>query len=228
MKLLVCCIVFFPFLAFAQESSKSTLEEQEAKQEIRLQEKFFLTEIALNSTNLVRAVLNTGGQQGMPYMFNVKMLINPLNTGIKMGMGGNRFTRTVDEGFAQDKEDQKSLDVRLGLEWQFRWTKKLLMSFGVDGFYFSEYNSVSVFNGFEEQRVTDRLRGFGGGPVIGFQYFISERLSIYTETAVYYSEGEGNHDELFSLTPEFNQFDKVKTIELDFVWPTSIFLAMRF
>src|SRR5690606_17559665 len=81
------------------------------------------------------------------------------------------------------------LDARLGYERSITLSKRWGAFYGLDAvFGMDNYESESSFdNGGmpTSQKESESVLEYGGGPVLGIRFRISDRISIFTETFVY-------------------------------------------
>lgn len=116
---------------------------------------------------------------------------------------------------------------RIGFERQTVLNKRWKVYYGID--FIGE--DIYDFNEFQNsvETVTSEIKsvGFGAGPILGFQYYFTDRLSLFTETGLYRISTTGKSVETFSVNWRRNSSVNQTTNELRFVMPTSIFVAVR-
>ena len=220
MKKPILLLIFLSILMLSFSSLHAQVEETLPK------EKF--SEFGINATGFVNEFisLNSNDSDIGDYMITYKYHVGKL--AFRTGLGG-RFSQIDDEtegGGNRTTKDNK-FDMRVGLEMKKRITKRWGFYAGLDlmgGFESSKSTSFT----FEEVKVTRASTNFGGGPLVGVQFFINSHISLATEGSLYFNSSKITEKEEFSSNPQFNNEDTVTNNDLLFGLPTSLFFIIRF
>ena len=178
-SLLICAT----FTVFAQDSEKR-LEHQ----------------IGLNATNFIQSLFSFNGttlsntpydvQYKGFYRFNqegeVKHLVG-IRAGYGMTKSGNTLERPLSNFYSE--QNSSSMDIRFGLEYQFRINERWTAFGGLDYTYhksgFQIKSTTMSGNQIISTETKEDREGSGFGPVIGFQFNINRYLSLGTELSLY-------------------------------------------
>lgn len=187
-------------------------------------------ELGLNVTSLLTDLLgnNNRGNEGR-YLLSYKKLT-----------GTSAFRLGAALNFKFDKESSRfnntlvnqNFQVRLGKEWRHDITSKFQYYFGVDGVagFVSEESAAVTTNSSITQK--DRLMTFGGGPVLGFQFALYDRLLIGTEGSLYATFNSRKisfNTQFFGGVPPQPIPDRRNTgAAIQTNLPTSLFLILKF
>ena len=179
-------------------------------------------ELGVNASGITNLLLGGDGevQEQTPYLFAYKAIGEEGRT-FRAAIGGRFESSKATDTDRRDADN--AIHMRVGYERQWRLSPKFVTSLGIDmlGGY-SVLISESTFATTE-----NKTWNIGSGPVWGIQWMISEHLSLYTETALYYrhrvSTDEVRFDNSTNPNPETLTEDKIKVI-----LPASLYLAVRF
>lgn len=206
--LILIVLIGFCLMAYSQDTKESSLKPT--------------TELGVNASGVTNLLLGGDGEaQGqVPYIFTFKV-IGQQGHAFRSAIGGRLdYSKNSD---TERRDYDNSIDIRMGYEKQWRLSPKFVTSVGIDALY----GSSLVVSESSFARTENRARNFGGGPVWGIQWMISEHLSLYTETALYYenvsSTDEVTFDGGVNADPETTIENKFKAI-----LPASLYLAVRF
>lgn len=191
-----------------------------------LQEKY--SEVGINATSFINEFvsLNSNDAAVGDYMISYKYHFG--GKAFRLGLGGN-FSQ-IDEdtdGNGTRTTNNNSFDLRLGYEWNKKITKRWAFYTGMDVIVGNSYTS-SVADNFERVVTSNRTTTFGGGPVLGIQFFINSHISLMTEGNMYYRHSIINDKQTFSLNPEFDEDETNTRNNLGFGLPTALFFIIRF
>ena len=204
--------------------------------------KIVTQEIGFNTVSLVKQLISNNPSSTLPQLpydlfYNVyyEDLI-----GLRLGAGIiNQYIETSVTGqIVPRTTDNKSLNLRIGLSYNFLKTKRL--AFNVFGDFLIEKGSsetafTSTITSFpnpvitQTTKITEKLNGSGGQIGVGVKYNILKNLSIYAEVPfVFLTEKSSssvfvNRSGLVSLTD-----DSSKTTTSRIILPTTIYLVLRF
>ncbi len=209
------------FLCFL--SGFSLMAQEEAKPKAAVHH-----EIGVNATTFITTLLNFGNGPviGAPYQLTYKLYGDTrwaLRTGF--GIQYSRGEQTI-SGITSDIF-QSNIAGRLGFERQFPVGKRWQLNAGMD-FKYDYYLNETTNNFNSTVTIKDKIEAFGLGPVLGFQFNITDRVFVSTETGI---------DVLFqkqTFTEEFNQFSEfsdeiiTNTTIVDGTLPVSVFFSFKF
>ncbi len=142
--------------------------------------------LGVNITNTLAGFFNSGGQDlpKDPFLFSLKIMKN--NKLWRFGANfkvDNSEQRDINGGFRIVKENE--FLARLGREWRQPVSKSFSLFYGMDavGSVFNETNSFEIFGG--DLGAKEYRYGGGGGPFLGINFQLSDRVSFSTETYAY-------------------------------------------
>lgn len=208
--------VYLPFPAICQE------EENSIK---------YTNQIAVNATFFFKQFLNFSSSNSIavsPYVITYK-LISPKNHAFRMGIGGNFSNKkeNFNNGTPPRITNTESVDFSAGYEYRLPLTKKWLCLFGVDAVTHLE-NAKTVAEDVTEKITTVTTNNnYGAGPVMGIQFNISKRISLFTETALFVRASSAKIETTFMNSPQFNSKQTTSETTINFVVPASLFLAIN-
>ena len=120
-----------------------------------------------------------------------------------------------------------SLFYRAGFEYQHEVGRRWKMNVGVD-YIGSTTRFVNSFsNGFEVVTSENASITHGVGPTLSFQYYISPRISLFTRSGIFYSITNGIAQTTFSVNSQNNTKTTTTSNEMEFTFPSSIFVAIQ-
>jgi hypothetical protein len=215
----------------------------------------FKHEIGINATQLIKQVvgLSNTTPATLPYTLTYKYISG--KKAFRFGIGASvardkgesqplntpyQFYRPVPTYF-----NQTFADIRIGYEIQIPVEKRFVCYFGFDLVTaFDRENSFSVnvndnlpsFYSYNRTTVDNSMFRIGGGPVAGFQFFISKRISLFTETPLYFTWSKGNLKTESITDSDFGQGQSITTINdinstsatrLNITLPVTLYLAVR-
>ena len=198
------------------------------KQENENKPKTFKHELGLNVTNLLTDLLgNNNRTDAGDYLISYKKVAG--NKAFRMGLTAN-FSLKKENIFNRNNTlTNQNFQLRLGKEWRYNISSKLQYYFGVDGIigYKSEQSSATVNIGTIIQ--TDKAFSLGGGPVLGFQFALLDRLLLGTEGALYaaFNKNDVNFSGFGINTSQFPAKNS-QGINLQTHLPKFLFLIIKF
>jgi len=207
--LILVMLIGFCLTAYSQDTNESTPKPT--------------YELGVNASGMTNLLLGGDGeaQAQVPYLFTFKA-IGERGYAFRSAIGGRLdYSEATD---TERREYDNGIDIRMGYEKQWRLSPKFITSVGIDAFYgYSLMVSESSFATTE-----NKTWNVGTGPVWGVQWMISEHLSLYTETALYYEHLSSTDEVTFddgggNSNPETTVEKKFKAI-----LPASLYLAVRF
>lgn len=193
--------------------------------------KFRRHEIGFNSTLLVKQFVNLGANNipFSPYQVTYKYLTKKnFNLRLGAGLSSSKVTTTTTTTTGQNPPDPRvtknyTMNYRLGFEFQNMLTPRWKCYYGADVTYdYQDVNtSSSSFN------LRDKSNGFGAGPVLGIQYYFSDRISVFTELGFLYKNISSKTDITSPQNPSQNQSTKSTELSGNFFVPTTLFVAIK-
>jgi hypothetical protein len=222
-------------------------------------------EIGINATLLLKQIFNLSNNTfpTLPYDLTYKLIRNNNKWAIRAGAGITMNNSTVTSTTTSSNQSQvagpdpivptssnsTNLFYRAGWERRFVFDKKIVVFAGVDlvGQYgTTNSQSSNVFNdlpnNYSYTKTTDKtsLMAYGGGPVAGIQFFISKRLSLFTEIPIYFlysnqkeitDNYQNRSDASFANTytsSNNTQTQITKGSKLSITLPVTLYLAIKF
>lgn len=221
-------LLFLSFNAIAQEVRESPVEEVAQKVKEKTPVQF---EMGLNAPLVFGQLLSSNAltTNPNPYLLTGKLFFGKL--GLRAGVGGHINNTIEREGDFADSEaiEDLGIETRFGIEWRSALGNRWKGTFGLDGIFFSNKNITILDSGFDEVRTGTVNTGWGVGPVLGLQFFITDRLSILSEGAFYYTQAEAQTSRLFKNFPEFDdELGSINTTSLRINLPTTFFIVFKF
>ena len=93
----------------------------------------------------------------------------------------------------------------------------------------NETNDAGGDVGFDVVTFEDKSVAIGGGPVLGLAFNINDKISLYTEGAAYFTNGNSSNSEDFKKFPEFNnKSDDITETSFNVHIPTTLYLVFTF
>ena len=220
MKKPILLLIFFSILVFSPQSLLAQDEEMVTK------EKF--SEFGINATGFINEFisLNSNDSDLGDYMITYKYHVG--KTAWRFGLGG-KFSQINDdtEGGGNRETKDNALDFRVGFEVKKKISKRWSFYTGLDAIIGMEQSKSSTFN-FEEVKITNNSTTYGGGPVVGIQFFINSHISLATEGSLYFQSTQLKEKEEFSINTEFNTDESSTINDLNFGLPTALFFIIKF
>jgi hypothetical protein len=216
----------------------------------------FKHEIGINATQLIKQIigLSNTAPTTLPYTVTYKFI-----------SGKKAFRFGIGASVARDKGQSKPLntpyqfyrplptyfnktlgDIRIGYETQIPIEKRFICYFGFDlvtaldrenSFSVNVNDNLPSFYSYNRTTVDKSMFRMGGGPVAGFQFFISKRISLFTETPLYFTWSKGNLKTESITDSDFGQGQSITTINdisstsalnFNITLPVTLYLAVRF
>lgn len=154
------------------------------------QKKVYKNDIGINVTSLLSEVIGLGNNTTVP------------NFNLTYRRSGNNKAFRVSAHAGLDKSDdfnsntgttifleEKDLRLRLGFEKQMPLSQKFTLIYGLDVLGIYETSLSKSSTGFENDIKTISA---GAGPVIRFEFKLSDRISLMTESTLYFIRGNEN------------------------------------
>lgn len=158
-------------------------------------------EIGVNATYFMKQVfsLSSNTLPTQPYQLTYKLIAGKKIAG-RLGIGADMSSQntTVSGSTTPRQTNNSNVFGRIGVEYRKQVSRHFLAYAGID-FVTQLINSKTTTStdpgsgggsGFSQTVVTtDKNNGFGGGPVLGIQYYINKRMSLYTEMPITFLTG---------------------------------------
>jgi len=191
-------------------------------------------ELGINATSFIKEFfsLNSADVDEGPYMITYKK--HKGNNAFRLGLGGqfSQLNEDIDGGGKLTTKDN-FVALRVGYEWTKSVAKRWNIYYGLDvitDFSQSASQTTSFLSQgqIEDTELKTQSISFGGGPVLGIQFFISKNISLVTEGSLYYKYTSVNEKQIFQIQSQFNKDDKSSNQNFDFGLPTALFFVIRF
>ncbi|MEM7655880.1 MAG: hypothetical protein AAF399_07110 [Bacteroidota bacterium] len=216
LALLFLCIVVWPSLTRGQSSSPSSKVQHR---------------LGLNATHLLSQFLSGSDSvlHASPYLLTYKLSRG--NWGLRVGLGGEMRSEILQEaGFADSETSEElGIDGRIGLEYHPRLARRWIGTIGLDGLLFAHADRQISDTGFDKITLSTYSTGWGVGPVMGMEFQLNDRLALYSEGALYYTQASIENNRIFTNFPELNDLKNVGTFrQIRWTLPATIYLIVRF
>lgn len=191
-------------------------------------------ELSFNTTNVISNIFSLSDQADLTDPHSVafrflkdgaegdKTKIIRLKAGLQVL---NSLSSNSGIGFQSRTLSDWLVNCRLGFERQKFLSEKFEVYYGweIGGSY--RFSESEVVIDFVPLVNTNNSYGLGTGPYIGFQFHFNERISIYTESNLYF--------EYVQSEQEFDNFGAVETssdkaVKLNHFLPNSLYFAISF
>lgn len=192
----------------------------------------YKNEIGINVTNILGNLLSLNPNTAKsPYGITYRRHFG--NSSFRSAYNVN-VTNTSDEDFSNGNFINRTLnifsaDARFGLEKHMLLSKKFLFSYGFDVLfgYEKENSEINEFNiGSSTFISNQQTLGVGLGPVLRFEFKISDRLFLSTESSFY-----GYHErttETLNINGNISDEPNKNTTNLKLELPQSLFFNVSF
>jgi hypothetical protein len=188
-------------------------------------------QVFVNTTFFLKQIINLSNQNIVisPYIVGYKCFFTK-NHGIRLSVGGNfsRKTEFLDTSSVRISRNY-AFDYRVGYEFRYAFGKKWYLQTGVD--FAGRYAFTGAKNNttFDIVTTNTTTNVVGGGPFLGIQFQINNRIALFTETAFYYSYSWNKRKVNSDNFPEQNINRKGDSeMKGEFILPTSLFFVFQF
>lgn len=222
---IVLLTVATSYIAVAQ---KTTQAEKEQKKLDRA-EKGYRNEIGVNTTFFLNEVTDLSDKAigFFPYMVSYKY-VGLSQWGFRMAAGAfYKDQVSTQNGIAVALQNAR-INARTGWEYQVTLSPRWRMNVGMDVIFDYVKKETVSNSGFDIVKLTTTDFGIGGGPVLGISFRPLKRLSISTETALYYRNIQTTEVQTFQSFPDFDVRTNFSRNELRFFIPASVIIAIHF
>ena len=217
-------VILFTYLLFVLAPFAAVCQTEEAPAR-------YTSQIGINTTFFFKQFLNFSSNSTIvvsPYVLTYK-LISPKNHAFRMAVGGNFSTKTetFSSGTPPRKTNTQALDFSAGYEYRQPLSNHWLCFFGVDAVTHLENAKTVAQDATETVTTITNNNSYGAGPMVGIQFNISKRICLFTETSLIFNASTQSFETKFQNSPQFNDKQTTKETTINFVLPTSIFLAIN-
>lgn len=223
MRALSILFICLPLSLFAQKDT--TAKQLPIKQH----------ELALNFTFLVKQVIDFGNTSFpiSPYGLSYKYM-GAKNHGVRTGLGISYSSSSElhdDPDLTDRKFSSMSTNLRVGYEYRVVLGRSWSLFTGFDVICDVASTKSKTESTFQIADLKTNKFAFGGGPVLGIQVHFNKRISLFTESTLFFTTGKEKSTDKFTsvANPDFSSEEVTTTqlSKLNFVLPTSIYLAVR-
>jgi hypothetical protein len=172
----------------------SALNAQESSKDI------YRSTVSVNATMFFANFVNFGNvQMNTPYIIDYRYNFNPKHQ-IRTGLNFVHSTSNSKEFNNPDRvyRENTMIDFRIGYLYNSKVAKKWNLFYGIDLIYSENNNNIqnktNIFA--NNQQGTARIttnsisNSMGGGPLLGLQWNITDRISLWTESRFVYRYNE--------------------------------------
>ena len=224
----------------------------------------FNHEVGINATLLLKQVFNLSNNTfpTLPYDLTYKLIRNNNKWAVRAGVGVTMNNSSVSSTTTSTNQNQISgpneivptttnstnIFYRVGWERRYAIDSRIIAFAGFDfaGQYgTSNSQSSNVFNNlpgsYSYTKTTDNTSTmmYGGGPVAGIQFFLTKRLSLFTEIPIYFfystqKEVTDNYQNQLDsnsgtyISSDNQQIQATKGSKLSITLPVTLYLAIKF
>ena len=205
-------------------------------QDIGSEEKIYKNEFGIDATGFIKNFLNFGyseyGNYYYPDVYTITYHRVCKNGAVRIALG-TLISTDKDTGGYNSNTNFKNIDngiyTKAGYELRSKFGKRWQAYYGVDLiFNYRHQIGHNMGTSYGRPDVITNTREFGGGPCIGIEFLLNERLSLSTEGYLYNtfrrSETEYNYDD----NPEYNVYALYENNRMTIVSPLRVFVKFRF
>jgi hypothetical protein len=215
-------------LLFSKLTQAQEIDYKFAKHEIGVQGNFLIKEV-INLSNTFFA--------DYPYLITYKAKLSKNNWYSRNGLGGNiTNSKSVDPITGSVVFfDSKSIQLRTGIEKQIPLGSKIKFNYGFDVMGDVLLRNSKTENNFPGSGFSSTFTNketsifYGGGPVMGINFFVNKRISLGTEASLFFKTGKTKlkATTTTSTSSTLNE-DEENNSQLGLNSPTIIFLTIHF
>ena len=194
-------------------------------------------ELGLNVFPILKTVQNGSSDLMInPYAFTAEYVVKSkfgLRTGVGFSNNSSEELPSITKGKTTFINDTSSLDLRFGLFLNKKLGEKWTFKYGVDAIIEQQASSSNtVFTNANNERIetenSNEFRGFGFAPFVFAQYHLSKNFSVGTELSFRFLNGTQNEVVTSEVFPEFESETEKQITRNGILWPTALFLNIRF
>ena len=187
--------------------------------------------LAVNSTFFLRQFISFATSSvsiaTTPYIFDYRFV--PKHHGFRLSIGAGYNSKTSRSDSSQiTVVKNTTVSYRAGYVYQIKASKRWTFIVGAD--IIGSYNDSILRVNTTTDVVTSKSNtwSIGGGPSLGIQFKINNRMGLFTETAIYYTYSSQKSTHSFANFPEFYDETSATENKLEFIVPLSLFFYVRF
>jgi hypothetical protein len=216
----LACFFMSCFCSFGATDTLSVAKKFKPQHQVFINSTFFLKQIiSLSNQNIAIS----------PYILGYKCFFTK-NHGIRMSVGGS-FSKKSEfpDSVSTRITNNNSVDYRVGYEYRHLFGKRWYLQTGVDVVGRQGFTGAKANTTFDIVNTSTATNSIGGGPFLGIQFNITNRIALFTETAFYYSYIWGKRKVDSRNFPEQN-VNRSNGYEYkgEFILPTSIYFVFIF
>lgn len=213
------------YIAVAQKTTQAEKEQKRLERE----EKGYRNEIGVNTTFFLHEITDLSDKAigFFPYMVNYKY-VGYSQWGFRIAAGALYRDQVSTQSNVAVALQHARINTRIGWEYQVKLAPRWRMNVGMDVLLDYEKDETVSNSGFDIVKLTRLDFGIGGGPVLGISFRPLKRLSISTETALYYRNIQSTEIQSFQNFPDFDIRNDFSGNNLKFFIPASIIIAIHF
>ena len=171
----------------------------------------YKNDLGFNVTSLLSEVIGIGNQGDSP-VFNISYRRKGTKSAIRISahLGFNKDNSINEIDFSELTLNESDYRLRIGYEKILDLSNKFKMLYGIDG--------LALFSSSEIK--------FGGGPALRLEYKISDRISLMTESTLYFLTGWS--EDVLQLGGQQLANERNTTFNLSTQIPSVLFLNVHF
>ncbi len=219
--IVICCA---GMTSLAQKTDTTQIDEN------------YRNEIGMDATWFIKNIIDFGGNSYYTgYSDNSSIRYKRYvshNKAIRFALGGTYSTRQDTGGYNSNTnytDKAHKFNALIGFELRNRFSNKWLFYYGIDfltGYYYSVSHNMGTSYGRPD--VISNTVLFGGGPVIGFELILNDRLSLSTESSAYFTDSKQDKEYKYEDAPEHNRQSLHRYSGIGINLPLSVFVKYRF
>ena len=191
------------------------------------------TQLGVNATQFINTFLsfNENNAPTGAYLFSLKFLQDNKGFRLGTGFGFSKTTAEVDANQEDRTNKNNFFNLRAGYEWQIPITKRWLTYFGLDAIFGISKFESEFDPGFGRIITKNENLSFGGGGIMGIQFNINNRISLATESTLYFIHRNLESEQIFpdqGIGGEDKQTSKTTSDQFSPSLPTSLFIQINF
>ncbi|MBP6398712.1 MAG: hypothetical protein KBF57_02110 [Saprospiraceae bacterium] len=184
----------------------------------------YKNDLGFNVTSLLSEVIGIGNQGDSP-VFNISYRRKGTKSAIRISahLGFNKDNSINEIDFSELTLNESDYRLRIGYEKILDLSNKFKMLYGIDGLALFSSSISSSSTGLKND-VTEIK--FGGGPALRLEYKISDRISLMTESTLYFLTGWS--EDVLQLGGQQLANERNTTFNLSTQIPSVLFLNVHF
>lgn len=190
------------------------------------EKEFFANDIGINVTTLIGEVISLTKEKEPNFGITYRRKSKNLGFRISGNFKINNDIENINSNnnFDQIEVSEFLINSRAGIEKYKKLHHKFNLAYGFDLLYlFSKENSISFNTSIESK---EQIRKMGAGPALRFEYYLSKKISLMTETTLYAFYAQENQ-KLLSGGSEINNTTS-KEFEFKTSIPSVLYLNIHF